>query len=381
MVTVPAKPSSILKIITKGGYLGQALELADIEKNLKKASATDIFSSVNTTDDEKKVSMEFINAFCSYYKIEKSSDTQKWIWNEKNIQETQPVLSDLSQTGESTLTYIYNKLCANSYCKIDGSVFYNYAFSLNSNNEVVFKPVNLNSKPKLTLYYYGNQNLTDNDIYISSFSADTNILTAYLTGDNSAQMELADQNLITGSAMSDVVQISDNIEDYEINDRHKIDYEKDLKMATYSPKSILGDKLQGTNYVAEVWQELYNQSYKAEATVVGFNTLEPGDTIEIIILPTSTNPRDYMGCHHTSGIYYITNIKDNYKGGIYTSTLTMVKNANSLGTNALGDTYDESIVKANTKVENVQSNKKETVVVDKKEKKDDQRVAQKKVEA
>lgn len=96
------------------------------------------------------------------------------------------------------------------------------------------------------------------------------------------------------------------------SDAYSVNYPLNLGGSTYTFQEIQGA-------AARMWYLNQNNSYKASMNIVGDPTLEPQSAIAVIIMNPNGLP------HHTSGIYLILSITDTINGGLFNSSLELMK--------------------------------------------------------
>ena len=96
----------------------------------------------------------------------------------------------------------------------------------------------------------------------------------------------------------------------------------------YSNSKVLSE-----SEINKVFQQAEELSYRATATIEGFNYLSPQDFIKITVIPSDKNGNPYH--HHTSGIYFILSIEDTISNGKFVSKLELIKNISSMGKTAI----------------------------------------------
>ena len=325
-IILPVKPSDILKLMCNGGSLGN---LVLSETDLESYRGTSFY---NTIAERKNVSVDlaFIKAFLDKHKNVVSNG-----WTVGNIEDTAIVDEDLSQVSTSDIKYVYDTLSKVAVKVVKKSsaqteYVYNYKFNINDNKTVDFFPIEIkaDAQPKQTYFYYGNGDNSSGTV-LKSFSANTDILTAFLTGDTSYQEKLSNLNLVTGEPMvSDILSEEDAKQNLTMEGKYKYNYDTVVFAPIINAASAQG----ATAKWEEAWREAKMQCYKAEATVTGYCGLCPGDYVQIIVLPTkvegSSDPVIY---HHSSGLYYILKQTDIIENGTYTSKLELVKNVAAIG--------------------------------------------------
>ena len=217
-IILPVRPHKILKVIAQGGNLSDIMEFP-----INKDAYNGCTQFQQTLQDRGNVMVDllFIRHFLEKYENIKGNG---WKYDEKNVTETQLVSVDLSQNVQSDIKYIYEVLLNNSVEKTKSGDFkYNFTFSVDDNKNVHFKPMDISAdqEPKKTYTYYGSFNSDDNKSVMTSFSADTNILTAYLTGDMSSLEDMSNLNLVTNEEMTSDILSNQEDQVYAKEGRYK----------------------------------------------------------------------------------------------------------------------------------------------------------------
>lgn len=81
---------------------------------------------------------------------------------------------------------------------------------------------------------------------------------------------------------------------------------------------------------AYMWYNAASEPINADLTILGDTQIQPFDLISIVMLNKDGLP------HHSSGIYLIREVEDDIVGGSFTTKLTLMKNAMSIGLNESG---------------------------------------------
>lgn len=330
-VTLPVRPHIILKLLATGGNLSELMEgKTDIEDYKDCSSFYDTISGFNGSPN---VNLDFIQRF-----LAKHSDIvgNGWNYNENNIDSTELVNVNLVQDNQSDIVYINDVLIKNSVQKTEDATEktsaqyqYGYTFRVDESNNVYYKVISINAsqEPKATYTYYGvfNDDGNDNKSRMLSFSANTDILAAFLTGDMSELTKLQGLNLATNeefdsSILADTETLLEGTEG-----KYQYSFNGNGYRVVTVPTSEENAKATYLDY----WYQAMSQTYKANATIIGNSDLSPGDYIEIIVIP---RPGIY---HYTSGLYYIIKQKDIIKDGKIQSELELIKNVASMGTTTL----------------------------------------------
>lgn len=328
MWQIPIKPHEILKLICNGGNLSSLFRLGSdsyVERlsDVDKAAIKPFLNKLANTKHPESVSL-YISKFLEKIHISGTG----WNYNEANVTPTRYVDADFSQSGQSNVRYIYDVLCSKALTN-DENIIYNYVFNLDNNKNVTFKPLNIdaNEKPKRTFTYYGNfANQTETeDAHLISFAADTNILTAYLTGDESVLSTLSNLNLVTNESMSSSLLTNETESTLVKEAEYKYDYKEKVMTPAIIGSGSSGKTVSWQKY----WASAMSQTYKATASIAGNSGLSPGDIVDIIVIP---RPGLY---HHSSGTYYIIKMKDTIENGKIISELELVKNHATLGKSTL----------------------------------------------
>lgn len=326
MLSLPMKPSEILKLVMFGGNYS---DLFSVDKNTYK-NYSEFWNQVSNIQFyfmQKWVEkMGERNALDSRYTIGKWSDTDY-------------VVDDLTQTRESNFTYIYNTLLNKCiHTEDNGKTYANYYLTFNNIGDKI--KVNLerldaseytNTASKTQYVYYGKFQPTENYGVMTSFSASIDVLTSMITnGSNTSKdADISSMNLITGETIS-VSIVPTSVDKDEDTDKLSTARWGEI---TYSLADS-GSNNSSLRSIAKTFAVAEANCYKAEATITGFNTLEPLDFIDVIVLPTTLSDGSQL-LHHTSGKYYILALEDNIENGNWTTKLSLIKNIQSTGKTAV----------------------------------------------
>ena len=322
-VILPVRPHKILKLLCDGGTLDGLLEDTDSSKSYK---GCDNFINLIDSRGNAAVDLAFIREFLKKHdKIEPHS----WVYNESRVTPTKLVECDMCQNTTSDTKYIYEVLCNKSLEDSGTSDTYNYSFMLDNNMNVTFKPIQIDAdaKPKARFNYYGLSDYKENesDAQLVSFSADTNFLTAFLTGDMSNLDNMSKLNLVTGEEMDSSILAKTEDKLGKEEGKYKYSY----KTTSFAPVTLSGNSDGSQATWLRYWQEAAAQTYKAEANIVGYSGLAPGDYVDITVIP---KPGLY---HHTSGLYFIQKLTDTIENGVFKTKLTLIKNVATMGNSSL----------------------------------------------
>ena len=322
-VILPVRPHKILKLLCDGGTLDGLLEDTDSSKSYK---GCDNFINLIDSRGNAAVDLAFIREFLKKHdKIEPHS----WVYNESRVTPTKLVECDMCQNTTSDTKYIYEVLCNKSLEDSGTADTYNYSFMLDNNMNVTFKPIQIDAdaKPKARFNYYGLSDYKENesDAQLVSFSADTNFLTAFLTGDMSNLDNMSKLNLVTGEEMDSSILAKTEDKLGKEEGKYKYSY----KTTSFAPVTLSGNSDGSQATWLRYWQEAAAQTYKAEANIVGYSGLAPGDYVDITVIP---KPGLY---HHTSGLYFIQKLTDTIENGVFKTKLTLIKNVATMGNSSL----------------------------------------------
>ena len=321
-IILPVRPHKILRLLSHGGSM---IEL--LESPLNKDSYEGCEQFIDILENRKNILVDF--AFIEGW-LKKYEDIKGNGWNyyDENIAPTKLVSVSLSQDSMSDIKYIYEVLSKNSVKETkNNTIEYNYKFSVDENKNVHFKPIEISAtqEPKKTYTYYGSFNTDDGQSIMTSFSADTNILTAYLTGDMSALEDMSNLNLVTNSEMESDILSRQEDQIYSKESKYKFEF----KSHAFAPKVMTNGAENAESAWKSYWSSAMSQVYKAKATILGNSGLAPGDYVEILVIP---RPGLY---HHSSGLYYIIKQTDKIDNGKMTSELELIKNIATLGQSSL----------------------------------------------
>ena len=321
-IILPVRPHKILRLLSHGGSM---IEL--LESPLNKDSYEGCEQFIDILENRKNILVDF--AFIEGW-LKKYEDIKGNGWNyyDENIAPTKLVSVSLSQESMSDIKYIYEVLSKNSVKETkNNTIEYNYKFSIDENKNVHFKPIEISAtqEPKKTYTYYGSFNTDDGQSIMTSFSADTNILTAYLTGDMSSLEDMSNLNLVTNSEMESDILSRQEDQIYSKESKYKFEF----KSHAFAPKVMTNGAENAESSWESYWSSAMSQVYKAKATILGNSGLAPGDYVEILVIP---RPGLY---HHSSGLYYIIKQTDKIDNGKMTSELELIKNIATLGQSSL----------------------------------------------
>lgn len=328
-IILPVRPHKILKLLSHGGSM---IEL--LESPLNKDSYEGCEQFIDILENRKNILVDF--AFIEGW-LKKYEDIKGNGWNyyDENIAPTKLVSVSLSQESMSDIKYIYEVLSKNSVKETkNNTIEYNYKFSIDENKNVHFKPIEISAtqEPKKTYTYYGSFNTDDEQSIMTSFSADTNILTAYLTGDMSSLEDMSNLNLVTNSEMESDILSRQEDQIYSKESKYKFEF----KSHAFAPKVMTNGAENAKSSWESYWSSAMSQVYKAKATILGNSGLAPGDYVEILVIP---RPGLY---HHSSGLYYIIKQTDKIDNGKMTSELELIKNIATLGQSSLNTSSSEN---------------------------------------
>lgn len=325
VISLPVKPSEILKLMCNGGKLTDLLPSSD---DIDTYSGTEFY---NILADRKSILVDL--AFIRHF-LDKHSKVESNGWKVGNIEDTTLVQADFSQVATSDIKYTYDVLSkyAIQENKTENGVEYLYSFKFRMNDDrtVDFAPIEVSAdaKPSQTYYYYSALDNSNKNTVLKSFSANTDIITAFLTGDTESLTKLSNLNLVTGEPVDSSVLPSES--DVVKEAEYKYSYESVEFAPITVSSSVEGAQATWEDY----WREARTQTYKAEAVVTGYSGTRPGDYVEIIVMPSDVSidgETTKVMYHHSSGLYYITSQTDTIENGTYVSKLELVKNIASLG--------------------------------------------------
>lgn len=323
-VILPVRPHKILKLLSHGGSM---VELLESPLNADSYEGCEQFIDILENRKNILVDLAFIEGWLKKYEDIKGNG---WNYYDENIAPTKLVSVSLSQDSMSDIKYIYEVLSKNSVKETkNNTIEYNYKFSIDENKNVYFKPIEISAtqEPKKTYTYYGSFNTDDGQSIMTSFSADTNILTAYLTGDMSSLEDMSNLNLVTNSEMESDILSRQEDQIYSKESKYKFEF----KSHAFAPKVMTNGAENAESTWESYWHSAMSQVYKAKATILGNSGLAPGDYVEILVIP---RPGLY---HHSSGLYYIIKQTDKIENGKMTSELELIKNVATLGQSSLNN--------------------------------------------
>ena len=84
------------------------------------------------------------------------------------------------------------------------------------------------------------------------------------------------------------------------------------------------------NRAANLWYNMAPYGYTADMTVLGDPTIDVQKLCSVAVYTPQGLP------HYSSGVYLITHVSDSISGGTFTTTMNLVRNAISIGTNDSG---------------------------------------------
>ena len=345
MINLPVRPHKILKLIAEGGYMTELFEAS---------------TSISKVDDTGKVDVSAYKYCAAFYNAEKRRgetaayydaiyikkylakfpkiEGNGWSYEEPDVYKTRMTDADFTQSNMSDIRYIQEVL--SQYAILDDGNYdqdsYNFKFSIDSKKHINFKPIAIepNATPKAVYEYYGEMasiSNSDGNSALISFSADTNFLTAFLTGNTKDINKLSTMNLITGNEMDiSTTYYQDSEITQKIIKESAYKYTFDTKV--FAPLKLSGSSISSVNAWKEYWFQAMCQTYKANANIIGYSGLKPGDYVEFIVIP---KPGLY---HHTSGLYFILKQKDVFENGKLTTNLELIKNIATMGNSSL-NTY------------------------------------------
>jgi len=291
------------------------------------------------------------------------------------------ITTDLSedefvQTKESFLDFIYNKVLPKCVNTKDENKYTNFYLEFDNDN-VYFKRLDASKQyvsgevPNYT--YYSRFVSSDKNIgRMISFSPTLDILTSQITNGTSTAGTSADisaLNLIGYSGGNSDTKNTTTTVDSDSSNNNGADFlegryavkwgEVKLEATVGSTPSLNDAEID----IANVFNKLSLLPYRAKATIEGFNTLKPMDTIEITIVPRNDTGEPLS--HHTSGMYYILSMTDVISDGKYTSDLSLVKNISNLGASAIKDEATTTIGELKYTVSSYTTNDSDNFVYEK----------------
>lgn len=329
-ITIPINPGKLISILLFGGKF------------------KDIFPEKDITDEYSETLREqtYGNIFCLQQLIKMfgdidpaSSRYKKGNWDDGLT----AVSDELVQSRESNLTFIYNKVLGKCLKIKEGKTYSNYKlnFKPQSNGDVIVDLDYLDatkqakSDPVAQYIYYGAFEPIKNFGSMTSFSADINVLTSMITsGQNTNESsDISSLNLVTGKTESVSVVTKEEV-DESINTQRALWGQLKFSLAN-------GTHTDSAASITSTFKQAQAQSYKASATITGFNKLEPMDIISIAVAPVNIN--GVLQLHHTSGNYFILSVEDSIEDGVFSTRLELIKNINSKGATAIS-TSSNSVI-------------------------------------
>ena len=343
-LNLPTRPSDIVKLICKGGNLSELMTYPFSYDSLKERYV-DCENFITTLESRESTACYDIGFMYEFLKSHEDIQGNGWTFDDDSITEAALVDYDFQQTNMSDINYIYNVLIPQSTTYTEENsvrkYVYNYTFTVNEDRKATFKPIVISSSQKAnkSYGYYGKFEPDSDGSTLVSFSATYDILSAYLTGDTTANDDLNSLNLITGK--SSEIAVANGSSAYSDEGTYKYSYTTKVSKPIIISSSSAGTKTAWQSY----WLSLMSQVYKAKATIIGDSKLSPGDYIEVLVIP---RPGLY---HYTSGLYYIIKQEDVISNGKIISNLELIKNVSSLGTSIskevnMSKTYAERYAKS-----------------------------------
>ncbi|MBO7615057.1 MAG: hypothetical protein J6T15_05115 [Bacilli bacterium] len=373
-ILIPMCPHKIVKLIAKGGNFSEL-----IPENFDDFKGTSIYDGEN---EMSTLDWLFVRKWYQRLGYFKGCG---WKMLDSDIEKTDMIEADFTQTKQSYLQYIQKVLMPNSVQttvikkeatriknavknpasllagaglglfapakdmldKVEtlDKVWYtkervvrtNFVLSFTPSGYARYKRVNITNAPevKATYYIYGDDRKElQNSKFgkMISFSPTLDVLTSMITAGAYTDGDISNINLVTGEPNQDQ-KVTVNTDEYS---DILTPFDGWGKMAV-TLSSGSSSQIQGRRKLEEIQDEALKQCYKAKATIEGYCNLNPQDYISICVIPKGA--QGTVLYHHTSGNYYILSIEESIESGRHYCNLDLVKNVGSLGTS--GETVIE----------------------------------------
>ena len=248
--------------------------------------------------------------------------------------------SEYLQQKQSFMEFMYNFILPKCVYKKDNKKYTNFYLSFEG-NKVKLARIDASKQPTNApkyLYYGKFDDNGKNQGRMTSFEPTLDILTSMITNNTVAPGEGADlsgTNLAGGTVKSDITISASSKEADEGR------YEPHWGVAKITTASKSSDKNTAENDVIKTFEKAAALSYRAKATIEGFNKLAPQDYIEITLVPKNSSGEPTH--HHMSGIYFILTVEDTISDGKYTTKLDMIKNINKIGDTAVVESAEATV--------------------------------------
>lgn len=359
---IPMRPSSIIKLIARGGNYSELLE-----NDFEKYKGTSFY---NGKSKVSKLDWLFIQ---KWYKKLGKFEGCGWKCSDSNIQLTDLKETDLTQTKQSFLQYINDVLVPNSTIteiqpakskiikteekkkynvveraidpnkanatktvettKTDVSkiIKTNFMLSFDTDGTVHYKRIDITNSPVVQEEYFLYGKDTDikniqNPVHgnLIAFSAKLDVLTSMITNGLDTAGDISNLNLITGTENKDYKSEVDTT----AKEENELTAFNDWGNMTVTVSKGSSSSKSGNLTLSGIQKNAEKQCYRANATIEGPCQLSPQDYIKITTIPKSDGVLKY---HHTTGTYYILKIEEVIESGRHYSNLELVKNVGSMG--------------------------------------------------
>ena len=332
--TIPIRPNKLLKLILCGGNFSDLLE-----KEYSDYKGTAFYGN-GTKDANGDTIGNYSNAEWYYIKkwFKKMGKFPGMGYSSFECDYTLDwVEDDFTQTKQSFMEFIYN-FVLNKCVQTDKKTkkkYSNFYLSFNNSNgskaSVKLSRIDASVIPTNAPQYifYGKQ-IDDgkNKGRLVSFAPTLNIMTSMIAQGTVASddSDLSEQSLVDVNGKVEVTKAASNA---STENRYKVNWGV-LKISPAASYTANGKMARAA--ISDVFEKASMLSYRATANIEGFNTLSPQDYIEIIVVPK--NDSGQPSYHHTSGIYFILEMEDTISNGKYSSSLTLIKNIQNMGSTA-----------------------------------------------
>ena len=325
--TIPIKPHKLIKLICCGGFFSDLLE-----ENFKDYKGTAFYDS-----GISEAEWYYIQA---WYDKMGAFDGLGYKNFDCNY-ELMFVEDDFVQSKQSYMEFLYNSVLPKCVENKNGKRYTNFYLSFTEKNSyqggstAKLNRIDASKKPEnIPQYiYYGKFNDSgENKGRMTSFSPTLDILTSMITNGSymSSDSDISGTNLTGIDAKSEITVNANDTSKEALEGRYKVKWSV-LKVSSATTKNA-NNQIAETDII-NVFDKAKELSYRAEATIEGFNTLSPQDYIEIILLPKNDTGTPVY--HHLSGTYFILSIEDTIADGKYTSALKLIKNIEKMGDTAI----------------------------------------------
>lgn len=336
---IPIQPHKILKLICCGGEFSDLLE----------AEYSDYKGTSFYSQNLSEADWYFIKKWYKRMGSFQGLGYQTFKCNN----ETMVSEDEFVQTRQSFMEFMYNTVLSKCYYQDkDGNKYTNFYLTFQEGTEdnrgiVTLKRLDASDIPDNAPQYIYYGRFTDDGSdkgRMTSFSPKLNILTSMITGGDlySQDADISNINLVGVATKNEGITVNAA---GTTEGRYKVNWGlvKTVPTVTYDSN----DQITETD-IARVFNDAAKLPYRADATIDGFNKLNPQEYIEIIVIPRTKDGAPVH--HHTSGIYFILSIKDTIENGKYTSELELIKNIQNLGNSSVSKMIADSMGEVSYKV-------------------------------